>query len=314
MRRCTKRIPQANTLIGLDPLSGQLLHRLTYRNFGSRQALVTTHVTDASGVDHASMRWYELQNTGAGWSLAQQSTFAPDAEHRWMGSIALDASGNVGLGYTTSSNATFPSLNYSGRYATDPANVLTQGEGTLVAGGGSQLSTTSRWGDYSTLSVDPTDGCTFWFTSTYYPATANALWHTRIGSFSLLTDPALAAAAHTPGVWSSDPTVELALAGANASCGVAGFSVAWSTDPTVPADELADADAATTAVVSPTLAEGAGQYVRVRTVDGQGNAAVGSTLGPFLIDTTAPAELAITPELPAFQKRARFAVRWTRHR
>ena len=66
------------------------------------------------------MRWYELQNTGAGWSVTQTSTFAPDADHRWMGSIALDASGNIGLGYSTSSATTFPSINYSGRFATDP--------------------------------------------------------------------------------------------------------------------------------------------------------------------------------------------------
>ena len=305
-------IPQPETAVGLDPLSGQLLHRLAYRNFGTHQSLVTAHVADASGTDHAGMRWYELRNSGSSWGLVQSSTFAPDSDHRWMGSIAMDASGNIGLGYTTASATTFPSLNYAGRYASDAAGVLTQGEGTLVAGGGSQMSTTNRWGDYSTLSVDPADGCTFWFTSAYYPVTANALWHTRIGSFSLLSDPSLTAAAHSAGAWSAEPTVDLALTGANASCGVAGYSSAWSTDPAVPADAIADVDSTATALASPELAEGVGHYVRVRTIDARGNAGDGTVLGPFLIDLTSPAKVRIaTDGLEPFQPARRFPIAWS---
>lgn len=305
-------IPQPETAVGLDPLSGQLLHRLAYRNFGTHRSLVAAHVADASGTDHAGMRWYELREAGGGWQVVQSSTFAPDANHRWMGSIALDASGNVGLGYTTGSATMFPSLNYAGRYATDAPGSLTQGEGTLVAGGGSQMSTTNRWGDYSTLSVDPTDGCTFWFTSAYYPVTANALWHTRIGSFSLLTDPALTATGATAGAWTSSSTVEVALAGAAASCGVSGYSTAWSNDPAVPADAAVDVDAAAPSVTSPPLAEGLGHYVRVRTIDGQGNAAVGAVLGPFLIDLTSPTRPRVDPDrLEPVQTTRRFAVGWT---
>jgi hypothetical protein len=310
-------IPQPATDVRLDPLSGQLLHRLAYRNFGGRQVLVTTHVADASGTDHAGMRWYELQNTGSGWGVTQTSTFAPDADNRWMGSIAVDASGNIGLGYSTSSATTFPSINYSGRYATDPPSILTQGEGTLIAGGGSQVSTTSRWGDYSTLSVDPIDGCTFWYTNLYYPAPLNgiqstALWHTRIGSFSLLSDPALTSSSHSPSVWSSNPAVNVDLSGANAGCGVAGFSAQWSTDAAAPADETIDLPTATTSLPTQVLAEGPEHFVRVRTVDAQGNAGDGSVLGPFRIDTTSPTKPKIDAEkVDSFQTSRRFPVVWS---
>jgi hypothetical protein len=301
-------------LLGLDPLSGQLLHRLAYRNFGTHQSLVTAHVADASGTNanHAGMRWYELRNSGAGWSVVQDSTFAPDANHRWMGSIAMDGAGNIGVGYTTSGPLLYPSLNFAGRYSGDTPGVLTQGEGTLATGGGSQQSTSNRWGDYSTMSVDPTDGCTFWFTSAYYPATFMSLWHTQIGTFSLLTDPTLTVVDHTPGTWSSDSTVDVSLTGAAAGCSVAGYSTAWSTDPAVPADGVADLGSETTSMRSPTLAEGLNHYVRVRTVDAKGNAGEGSVAGPFKIDLTSPTKLLIDRDtLTPFQRARRFLVAWS---
>ena len=302
-------IPQPDTTIGLDPLSGQLLHRLAYRNFGTHESLVVAHVADVSGADQAGMRWYELRNGGAGWKVLQSSSFAPDDRHRWMGSIAMDVQGNVGLGYTTSGATTFPSLNYAGRYATDELGVLTQGEGTLIAGGGSQLSPTNRWGDYSTLSIDPSDGCTFWFTSAYYPATTMTLWHTRIGTFSLLTDPRLKATSHVRGVWSSEATVDVALSAANASCGLVGYSTAWSTDPAVPANAVADTTSKT--VSSPQLSEGDDHYVRVRSIDAKGNAGAGTVLGPFRIDLTSPTKMRIRRDmLERIQTRRRFAVHW----
>lgn len=311
-RNCIPQPPVPGATYGLDPLSGQLLHRLAYRNFGSRQTLVATHVADAnSPTNHAGMRWYELQNAGSGWSVVQTSTFAPDEHHRWMGSIAMDASGNIGLGYSTSSATRFPSINYSGRFASDPLSVMTQGEGTIVAGGGSQKSNSSRWGDYSTLSVDPTDGCTFWFTNLYYPVEATALWHTRIGSFSLVSDPALISSTHPPGTWSSNRYVEAKISDARANCGIAGFSTAWSGDPDVPADAVVNLDAAATSVWSPKLAEGE-HYLRVRTIDAKGNAGPGSTLGPLGIDRTPPSRASIDPTRPEpFQTTRRFPVAWS---
>jgi hypothetical protein len=167
----------------LDSLSDRLMFRLAYRNFGDHQALVTSHsVTAGSSVGE---RWYEFRLDGSGNpSVFQQGTYAPDSTYRWMGSIAMDKVGNIGLGYSDSSSSTHPSIRITGRLAGDPAGTMTQGETTLVTGAGSQT-TYSRWGDYTSMSVDPTDGCTFWYTDEYEPANGNFNWKTRNASFTL---------------------------------------------------------------------------------------------------------------------------------
>jgi hypothetical protein len=179
-------IPQKNTFARVDALSDRLLHRLQYRNFGSHQTLVANHTVDV-GADHAGVRWYELRNSGAGWTIHQQGTHAPDNNHRWMGSAAMDGDGNIAVGFSVSSTSMFPAIRYAGRLAGDPLGMLTQGEATLIGGTGSQTHFSGRWGDYSALSVDPTDDCTFWYTNEYYTVTSSANWRTRVGSFRLPT-------------------------------------------------------------------------------------------------------------------------------
>jgi hypothetical protein len=181
-------IPQPFTSVGLDPLAGQMMHRLQYRNFGVYQVLVGNVTADADGVNHAGVRWFELRNAGGGWGIYQQSTYAPDAEHRWMGSIAMNGSGQIALGYSVSSSTVYPSIRYTGRLPGDPLGQMTLGEGNIVAGAGSQTHYASRWGDYSMMAVDPADDCTFWYTQEYYQVTSNASWRTRIGSFQLSDD------------------------------------------------------------------------------------------------------------------------------
>lgn len=176
-------IPQPGTTVGLDSLADRLMFRAAYRNFGDHQGIALTHSVDVDGSDHAGVRWYQLSNSGAGWSLADQGTYAPDSDNRWMGSAALDASGDLAVGFSVSSSSTFPSIRVAGRLAGDPAGQLAQGESTMIAGGGSQTHPASRWGDYSDLQLDPTDGCTFWYTTEYLQQTSFADWHTRIGSF-----------------------------------------------------------------------------------------------------------------------------------
>jgi hypothetical protein len=132
----------------------------------------------------AGIRWFELRNVTSGpVTVAQESTYQPDTTWRWLGSAAMDRDGNLAIGYSASSATIFPQLRYAGRLATDPLNVLAQGETTLFAGTGSQSGTGSRWGDYSALTIDPVDDCTFWFTSQYYASTTSFNWRTRVGSF-----------------------------------------------------------------------------------------------------------------------------------
>ncbi len=175
-------ITQPDTSVRLDTLSDRLMYRLQYRNFGDYQTLVVNHTVNV-GNDQAGVRWYELRNWGNGWGIFQQSTFAPDSDSRWMGSAAMDKDGDLAIGYSVSSTSTYPSIRYAGRLATDPPDELTQGESSMIAGGGSQLSSYGRWGDYSTLSVDPTDDCTYWYTQEYYASTSLSGWQTRIGAF-----------------------------------------------------------------------------------------------------------------------------------
>jgi hypothetical protein len=170
----------------VDAISDRLMFRLQYRNFGNYQTLVTNHTVDVDGTDHAGVRWYELINDqGSGWIIDQEGTFAPDGDHRWMGSVAMNGVGDIALGYSVSSDTTYPSIRFTGRLAGDPLGSMTQGEGTIVNGGGSQSTSLGRWGDYSSMSVDPTDDCTFWYTQEYYPSDSYSGWHTRIGSFTL---------------------------------------------------------------------------------------------------------------------------------
>jgi uncharacterized repeat protein (TIGR01451 family) len=179
-------IPQPNTTQGLDPLAfGMMMYRLAYRNFGDHESLVFTQTVEAGDFDdHAAIRWYELRRSGGGWSLYQQATFAPDVDHRWMGSIAMDRFGNMATGYNVSSSATYPGIRIAGRLSGDPVNQMTEAA-ILEPGLGSETGTVF-FADYSQTTLDPLDDCTFWYTGTYQPANASNQqfsWATKIGSF-----------------------------------------------------------------------------------------------------------------------------------
>lgn len=178
-------VPQPGTDAKLETLTVWPMWRLQYRSFGTHEALVINHTVDADGQDHAGIRWYELRRSAGGaWSIAQQGTHAPDKVHRWMGSIAMDQGGGIALGYSVSSDTLFPGIRYASRLVSDPPGTLAQGEVTLVTGAGSQtFSRAPRWGNYSSMDVDPVDGCTFWYTTEYYDTTSAAGWKTRISSF-----------------------------------------------------------------------------------------------------------------------------------
>jgi hypothetical protein len=176
-------VPQPSTTVGLDGLGDRLMHRLAYRNFGTHESLVVNHsVNAASSGTQAGVRWYEIRNPVSP-TIYQQGTYAPDATNRWMGSVAMDGQGNLALAYSVSSSTVSPGIRYTGRLVTDPLGTLPQGEATLINGSGSQTGTGSRWGDYAMTTIDPTDDCTFWFTTEYMATTGTASWVTRIGAF-----------------------------------------------------------------------------------------------------------------------------------
>jgi hypothetical protein len=164
--------------------------RLAYRNFGQYEALVTNQSVEAApGV--AGVRWYEIRRTKGVYSLFQQGTFAPgDGVHRWMGSVAMDRQSNMALGYSVVNGTNvFPGIRYTGRLSGDLLGQMTLGEGVIINGSGVQTTTNSRWGDYTDMTIDPTDDCTFWYVNEYYTAVGQASslagWQTRIASFKL---------------------------------------------------------------------------------------------------------------------------------
>jgi hypothetical protein len=180
-------VPQVGTSQTLGVFGDRLMYRLAYRNFGNYQDLVANHsVQIASGNDQTGIRWYELRDTGSGFSVYQQGTYAPDSNYRWMGSIAMDHVGDIAVGYNVSSSSMSPSIRYTGRQPTDTLGTMETEVDILSAAGvatGSQTNS-ARWGDYSSMAIDPTDDCTFWYTNQYQPAKGNNQWSTRIASFS----------------------------------------------------------------------------------------------------------------------------------
>jgi hypothetical protein len=178
-------IPQPAGGENLDAIGDRAMYRCAYRNNGDYQSMVFNITVDA-GSGRAGIRWFELRKDGTNpdWYLYQEGTYAPsDTINRWMASAAQDHMGNIAVGYSMSDSSTKPSIGYAGRLAGDPAGTLPQSEVILFNGLGVQNTGYNRWGDYSAMSVDPTDDCTFWYTQEYIAASGGWDWRTRIGAF-----------------------------------------------------------------------------------------------------------------------------------
>jgi archaellum component FlaF (FlaF/FlaG flagellin family) len=170
----------------LDALPEVIMNAPQYRNFGTHEAVVLSFVTDVTdGENHAGVRWIELRRTaGNDWSLYQEGSYAPDANHRYMSGIAIDKNGNIALAYNISSDSVFVGIRYTGRFEGDSLGQMTLPEVTVIDGN-STLNTNGRFADYSHISVDPDNENTFWFTSEYARAGVS---RTRIASWSLEQD------------------------------------------------------------------------------------------------------------------------------
>ena len=187
-------IPQPGTANQLDSLGDRMMYRLVYRNRGGTDSLVLTmsEDPDGAGSQQSAVRWGEIRNPfGNPPTLFQNATFNPGpGGHRWMSSIAMDKDGNMLLGYSLVSplaNPTLkPSIGITGRLVSDALNVM-QTEVIDTTGTGSQTGGLTRWGDYSTASIDPLDDCTFWYTTEYLSADGSFNWRTRITSYKFPT-------------------------------------------------------------------------------------------------------------------------------
>ena len=256
------RVPQPNTTNTLDTLFDRMMQKVQYRKVGSAESLWVVHPVQNSGQTNRP-QWAQINVTGGtiATTPVQQQIYGPDSTlHRWMGSIAADIEGNVALGYSTSNGTSpnFPSIAYSGRLAGDPLNTLPQTETQLIAGAGSQTGTCggsacTRWGDYASMSVDPSDGCTFWYTTEYYTSQANGssnppIWSTRIGSFKF---PSCAAPTATPSATPTATPTSTPVATATATA-TATASATFTPTPGATAAATATATATATVTFTPT--------------------------------------------------------------
>lgn len=190
-------VPQQGTSNKLDGLGDRLMFRNQYRNFGTYETFVTCHSVNV-GSNVGGVRWYEYRKTGTVWSIYQQGTYAPgDGKSRWLGSIAMNANGDIGLSYTVSNASMYPSIYFTGRKASDPLGTMTIPEGIIQTGAAS-ITGATRWGDYAAINVDPTDNLTFWTTNEYVGTYGGTWpWATKIASFKFANNPAVVTTAAT---------------------------------------------------------------------------------------------------------------------
>jgi hypothetical protein len=222
-------IPQLGTSQLLDALSDRMMYRTQFRVFSDHQSVVLNHTVNV-GSNQAGVRWYELRNTGSGWTVYQQGTYAPDANCRWMASIAMDSAGNMALGYSISSSTMYPSIRYTGRMNGDPLGTMTITEGGIANGGTFQnpYGGRNRWGDYSSMTADPANPGTFWYTQMYHTTSNSSFnWVTRIASFSFANILSLHTSADPPVVCQGG-TSQL---NETATGGSGTFAYSWTSDP-----------------------------------------------------------------------------------
>jgi hypothetical protein len=179
----TSCVSQPGTDRRLDAQGDKLMARVVYRRIGSRESIVAVHSVNTS-VGGGGVRWYEFRlDQNRDVQLYQQGTYAPDGFFRWLASPAIDANGNIGIGYSFGGAPNFAGQRFAGRLSGDPKGVLTLREAVLATGTAAQT-TTLRWEDYTQTAMDPSDDCTIWYVGDYVRAGASS-YSTRIGAFRM---------------------------------------------------------------------------------------------------------------------------------
>ena len=229
-RDCVPQPPPATPLDYLDRLSGRFMYRLGYRNQGTHESLVVsgTSTGSTSTPAHGAVEWFEFRDPTTPPltpldppttpTLFQNATYDPDSSYRWMPSIAMDKDSNILLGYSKSSTSIKPGIYMAGRLSTDAVNTM-GAEIEMKAGEGVQLGGGNRWGDYTAMTLDPIDQCTFYYTNEYLKTNGAFNWSTRIASYKF---PTCASAAN---LWG---TVTGTITSAETGAPIAGVRVALS--------------------------------------------------------------------------------------
>jgi hypothetical protein len=146
----------------------------------THESLLVNHSVTTSAAP-AGVRWYEIRDPDGTPSIFQEGTVKDGDLSLWMGSIAMDEAGDIAVGFSESSKTTNPAIAFTGRVPSDPLNTM-ESPALIWQGLGSERGV-DRWGDYSSLSIDPSDDCTFWYVNQYMPSNGAFNFHTRIASF-----------------------------------------------------------------------------------------------------------------------------------
>ncbi len=193
-RACVPQPAPAALTDYLDNISGHFMYRLAYRNQGTQiaadESLVVSGPSDSSDSNHGAVEWFEFRNNGSATAtptLFQSGIYDPDTAYRWLPSIAMDRNRNIALGYSKSSTSIKPGIYVTGRLSSDPVGTM-GAETEMQAGLGVQVAPAgNRWGDYSAMTLDPIDQCTFYYTNEYLKTDGAFNWSTRIASFKFPT-------------------------------------------------------------------------------------------------------------------------------
>ncbi|MEM7678532.1 MAG: PKD domain-containing protein, partial [Myxococcota bacterium] len=253
-------VPQPQSGPALEAITDRLMHRLQLRDFGTHRTMLASHTVDV-GAGRAGIRWYEFRESdGSTWSLYQEGTYGPnDGENRFMPSIAMNATGDIGLGYLLSSANTFLSVGVAGQSAANSGSGLLDSTETICAAGGGVQLGTARSGDYSSTSIDPTTG-RFWHTNEVVNATGDFNWATYICEFEVVEDT---------GGGNTAPVASFTSSCTDLSCSFTDTSV--DADGTITAWSWSFGDGNTSTAQNPTLVyAAAGTYTVSLTVTDNG--------------------------------------------
>ncbi len=178
-------VRQPGTSQRIDNIGGVISYMANYRSFPTHNSFLFNFNVDL-GANVSGIRWVELRNVGNGpFTVFQEGTYdLADGENRFMGSMAMDVDGDIGLAFNVGSENTEVGIRFTGRVATDPLGQMTVTETTIQDGQGVQT-VSNRFGDYAQLTMDP-NGRTFWHTAEYFRSNNN--WRTKIASFEIDDD------------------------------------------------------------------------------------------------------------------------------
>lgn len=152
------------------------MQKVIYRN-GSIWGTHTIFLP-AAGATRSSVQWWQLSTASA---VLQRGRIddATGANFYAFPSIDVNKNNDAMIGCSKFSGTTFPSACYALRMASDSVNTF-QADFVYKAGLANYFKTfsgtTNRWGDYTSVCVDPVDDMNFWTVQEY--ARAGNLWGT----------------------------------------------------------------------------------------------------------------------------------------